>query len=93
MSGFPEAQWQLPRIKASLCQRMRLDPQRPEFHRVHIRPVSEAPYLEARSTGGQRSSKASSMAVANGLVCLPVGTNVDAYEEGTLVDVVLLSSL
>jgi gephyrin len=93
MSGYPQAQWRLPRIKAKLTQSLRLDSHRPEFHRVHVKPINEPPYFQASSTGGQRSSKASSMAVANGLVCLPIGENVSEYAEGTLVDAILLSAL
>jgi gephyrin len=48
---------------------------RPEFHRVRIRANSQG-VLVAHSTGGQRSSRATSLNGANGLVALP------AKEEG-----------
>ena len=47
---------------------MRLD-FRPEYHRVVI--VSEHEGLKAYSTGGQRSSRVSSLSGANGLIALP----------------------
>lgn len=47
---------------------MSLDP-RTEFHRVVITAGSNG--LQARSTGGQRSSRVASLSGANGLVILP----------------------
>lgn len=47
---------------------MRLD-SRTEFHRVVL--VSTSDGLKARSTGGQRSSRATSLSGANGLIVLP----------------------
>ncbi len=47
---------------------MHLDP-RPEYHRVSL--VSEYDGLKAYSTGGQRSSRVTSLSGANGLVALP----------------------
>jgi gephyrin len=55
-------------FRAQIMDNMPLDP-RPEFHRVHIRATSTG--LKAYSTGGQRSSRVTSLAGANGLVALP----------------------
>lgn len=71
---------------------MSLDP-RTEFHRVVLR--IEQGVLRAYSTGGQRSSRAASLAGANGFVVLPplgssensqldVGTNVDVMVIGEI---------
>ncbi|KAG8797963.1 hypothetical protein FRC17_007596, partial [Serendipita sp. 399] len=57
-----------------LAENMLLDP-RPEFHRAIVRPDSDG-QLIAYSTGGQRSSRATSLGGANALVILP------AREEG-----------
>lgn len=93
MGGMEKSSWELPRVKVSLGEDMKLDPSRPEFHRVSISTMRQAPYLQARSTGGQRSSTASSMAKANGLVCLPAGKAEDSPRRGDIIDAVLISSL
>ena len=71
-----------------------MDTKRPEFHRVHVRPNASG-QLEAVSTGGQRSSKASSMALANGLVCLPSKEQASGFEakQGGMADCILLGAL
>ncbi len=51
-----------------LMDNMRLDA-RTEFHRVIIASTTQG--LQAHSTGGQRSSRATSLSGANGLVVLP----------------------
>ena len=94
LSGYPSSSWSLTRIKVQIADAMRLDDSRPEFHRVRIQPIPDPPYLGAVSTGGQRSSRASSMAVANGLVCLPVAEREHkTVEKGEIVDAVLYASL
>lgn len=95
LSGHLAESWQLKRIKVQLTSSMQLDSTRPEFHRVHVEPTSEAPYLRVTSTGGQRSSKASSMALANGLVCLPSEQDAGDFkgEQGELADCILLGAL
>lgn len=98
MSGFPNrSSWHLPSLKVQIDTAMRLDP-RPEFHRVRIEPLGEAPYLIARSTGGQRSSRTVSLAGANGLICLPSSRDVKNEREhelpkGSLADAILIGSL
>jgi gephyrin len=71
---------------------MRLDP-RPEFHRVTIRREGDG--LVASSTGGQRSSRAGSLAGANGLVALPGKTDATgpSVPKGTVLDVVLIGEI
>lgn len=59
---------QLPRVQVQLENAMPLDP-RVELHRVIVRPTPEG--LLATTTGGQRSSRVTSLCGANGLVQLP----------------------
>ena len=95
MSGYSKDSWESKRIRARLAQTLPLDKSRPEFHRVRIQPSSQLPYLEAISTGGQRSSKANSMALANGLVCLPAGHEAGDFrgQAGDLAECILLGPL
>ncbi|PVG03674.1 hypothetical protein CPB86DRAFT_804123 [Serendipita vermifera] len=74
LGGYPKSRAFLQRIKVKLADTMSLDP-RPEFHRVRIQVDSQG-MLVAHSTGGQRSSRATSLNGANGLVAIP------AKEEG-----------
>lgn len=71
---------------------MRLDP-RPEFHRVMIHQRDRE--LIARSTGGQRSSRAPSLAGANGLVCLPSKNEApeSLVAKGTIMDAILIGEV
>jgi len=54
---------------------IRLDPQRPEYHRATV-TVGRDGLLYASSTGGQRSSRVGSLKSANALICLPTGKNL-----------------
>jgi gephyrin len=94
MSGFASSEWHLPKMNVSIDTTMRLDP-RPEFHRVWITPSSKPPYLTAKSTGGQRSSRTVSLAGANGLVCLPSSKESDKKEFGKceIVNAILIGRL
>lgn len=58
----------LPRITATLGHEFRLDPERPEFHRVTLR--REGGRFVAISTGSQASSRLLSASGANGLLVL-----------------------
>lgn len=71
---------------------MRLD-SRTEFHRVFI--ASTAQGLQAHSTGGQRSSRATSLSGANGLVVLPQKAAISQAElkAGENVDAILIGEL
>lgn len=94
MGGYPQDRWELPRVKVGVQSDMKLDAGRPEFHRVVISVSQAVPYLVAASTGGQRSSKASSMAFANGFVCLPSGkSGATPPKKGDIVDAVLVANL
>lgn len=72
----------LPRVHATTTKALRLDPQRPEYHRVALAwedPLPECPTGRwlATSTGGQISSRLLSMRSATALLELP-------QQEGTL---------
>ncbi|CAG7848680.1 SubName: Full=Related to Gephyrin {ECO:0000313/EMBL:CCA73955.1} [Serendipita indica DSM 11827] len=69
LGGFSIKDCQLQPVKVKLADDMPLDP-RPEFHRVLVKANNEG-QLEAHSTGGQRSSRASSLNSSNALVALP----------------------
>ncbi|CAL1700302.1 unnamed protein product [Somion occarium] len=68
LTGLTGEKCHLPRVRVQVQDSMPLDP-RPEYHRVVV--MSEPDGLKAYSTGGQRSSRVSSLAGANGLVALP----------------------
>ncbi|VEU21791.1 DEKNAAC102281 [Brettanomyces naardenensis] len=65
----------LPRLKVRLVKEAKLDDQRPEYQRAYIYQ-NEKMELVAEITGGQRSSRIGSFRGANGLVCLPAGSDV-----------------
>ncbi|KLO16304.1 hypothetical protein SCHPADRAFT_823382, partial [Schizopora paradoxa] len=90
MGGFVETECQLPRLR--LMDNMRLD-SRTEFHRVSI--VSTTQGIQAHSTGGQRSSRATSLSGANGLVVLPQKSTMsqDQLKAGDGADAILLGEL
>ncbi len=66
MLGF--TQTGLPRVQATLGHEFRLDPERPEFHRVTL--SREHGRTVARSTGSQASSRLLSATGASGLLVL-----------------------
>lgn len=81
----------LPRVTVTLDHEIRLDAQRPEYHRAVVR-IGKDGVLRASSTGGQRSSKVGSFKSANALLCLPAsagslngGSKVEALLMGRLV--------
>ncbi|TFK55434.1 molybdenum cofactor biosynthesis protein [Heliocybe sulcata] len=93
MGGWEAARCQLPRVKVQIQSPMRLDP-RPEYHRVVLRSslTSDGPtVLKAYSTGGQRSSRMSSLSGANGLVALPGGQG--ELKQGACVDAVIIGEI
>jgi gephyrin len=81
----------LPRVKVTLEGQVRMDRQRPEYHRAVV--VAKGDGLYASSTGGQRSSRIGSFKGANALLCIPAGEGsisggqVDALLMGKLVGV------
>eukprot|EP01100_Stratorugosa_tubuloviscum_P003302 TRINITY_DN178_c0_g1_i1.p1 TRINITY_DN178_c0_g1~~TRINITY_DN178_c0_g1_i1.p1 ORF type:complete len:441 (+),score=207.76 TRINITY_DN178_c0_g1_i1:77-1399(+) len=61
----------LPQIGVKLAQRLKLDPERPEYHRAIIRWDYEQNTFIAHSTGKQDSSNLLSMRAANCFLILP----------------------
>lgn len=81
----------LPKVVVVLDHDFKLDPQRPEYHRVVITACKDG-LLHAASTGGQRSSRVGSLKSANALLCLPAregsvakGERMEALLMGTIV--------
>ena len=62
--------WVHPEIQGKLAHDIKLDPQRPEYHRVALKYRPDGSCLVS-STGVQRSSRLMSLRDAEGLVCLP----------------------
>ena len=62
------------RVRCADGSPLTLDPERPEFHRVHVSFDFERGDLVAVSTGEQRSSRLMSLASSNALMLLPAGT-------------------
>ena len=89
-SSGKEAPYGLPRVKAVLGETVRCDPKRPEYHRVGL-VAGEDGLLHAMSTGGQRSSKVTSLRQANGLLCLPVKEG--SIGKGEMIDALLMGRL
>jgi len=93
MGGWDAQACQLPRVSVQIQSPMRLDP-RPEFHRVVLKSTlsPEGPtVLKAYSTGGQRSSRMSSLSGANGLVALPGGQG--ELKAGTWAEAVVIGEI
>ena len=61
-----------PEVQAKLDHDVKLDLQRPEYHRVKIRKLNDGSYA-ATTTGVQRSSRLMSCRDAQGLLVLPKG--------------------
>lgn len=91
LGGYPKDKCRLPHVKARLGDRMPLDP-RPEYHRAYVWPDLKDGVLTARSTGGQRSSRAISLSGANALIALPSrdGKETRALEPGDMVEAILI---
>lgn len=89
MGGKPEPHG-LPRLKVRLKDDVRCDPKRPEYHRVVVTAGNDG-FVYAESTGGQRSSKVTSLRQANGLLCLPAKDGV--MRKGEPVDALLMGQL
>lgn len=64
----------LPQLTARLAHPLRLDPERPEYHRVILH--REGDVIMATSTGSQASSRLLSVAGANALLFLEQGTGM-----------------
>ena len=89
-SSGKEAPYGLPRMKVVLGEAIRCDPKRPEYHRVVLAAGVDG-FLHATSTGGQRSSKVTSLRQANGLLCLPAREGM--IGKGEMIDALLMGGL
>lgn len=89
-SSGKEAPYGLPRVKVVLGEDVRCDPKRPEYHRV-VLTAGEDGLLHAISTGGQRSSKVTSLRQANGLLCLPAKEGI--VGQGEMIDALMMGRL
>lgn len=85
-------------VDAKLAFPCKLDPERPEYHRVALtwEPCKEAGgagSFIAASTGMQRSSRLLSLRSATGLLCLPQGSSSSPeLPVGSVVKCILLST-
>lgn len=89
-SSGREAPHGLPRAKVVLDEEVKCDPKRSEYHRVVLTAGTEG-LLHATSTGGQRSSKVTSLRRANGLLCLPAKDLV--IGKGEMIDALVMGAL
>ena len=78
-------------ISVRTTQEYKLDPGRPEYHRVSVWFNNSIQSFEACSTGFQRSSRLMSMRSANGLMLLPKGQG--KTKVGTVMTVLLIDDL
>ena len=85
-----EAPHGLPRVKVVLNEDIKGDPKRSEYHRVVLTAGTDG-LIHATSTGGQRSSKVTSLRRANGLLCLPATDLV--VKKGETVVALLMGAL
>lgn len=77
----------LTRVLVTLDHNIRLDSQRPEYHRAIVAARADG-LLHAASTGGQRSSRVGSFRSANALLCLPCREG--SVEKGQQVEALLM---
>ncbi|KAF2659178.1 hypothetical protein K491DRAFT_766269 [Lophiostoma macrostomum CBS 122681] len=77
----------LPRVRVKLEGSVRMDRQRPEYHRAVVVARGDGEGLVASSTGGQRSSRIGSFKGANALLCIPAG---EGSVEGGVVEALLM---
>eukprot|EP00638_Chattonella_subsalsa_P007564 CAMPEP_0117748530 /NCGR_PEP_ID=MMETSP0947-20121206/9190_1 /TAXON_ID=44440 /ORGANISM="Chattonella subsalsa, Strain CCMP2191" /LENGTH=667 /DNA_ID=CAMNT_0005566249 /DNA_START=111 /DNA_END=2114 /DNA_ORIENTATION=+ len=63
-------------VDVQLASTIKLDPERPEYHRAKIYWDSNQKAFLAESTGSQLSSRLLSMKSANALLCIPQGTGI-----------------
>mmetsp|Transcript_16494 Transcript_16494/g.17844 ORF Transcript_16494/g.17844 Transcript_16494/m.17844 type:complete len:648 (+) Transcript_16494:44-1987(+) len=93
LQGFSSDKCLHPQINVKLIgDKIVLDPERPEYHRVYITHSYNRSELtfHAESTGNQRSSRLLSMRSANGLLVLPQGPGV--IEPGTVLPALIVGS-
>eukprot|EP00741_Cyanophora_paradoxa_P017171 tig00020960_g16583.t1 len=89
MAGTPEPF--PPRVKARITTPLKLDPERPEYHRARLRFDAASACFVAESTGSQASSRLASLRSANAYLELP--RSAETLAPGTLVDALLVGQL
>jgi len=89
LAGFKDPSLRSVRVRTTVP--MRLDPQRPEYHRATISWDDASSSFLALSTGGQRSSRLMSMRSANVLLHLPQASGT--LPAGTQVNGLLIGEL
>eukprot|EP00736_Rhodelphis_marinus_P004562 Rmarinus@m.19004 len=89
MMGVPKPHH--PKVKVQLRETLKLDPERPEYHRLHVWWDDAAGCLAGSSTGRQISSRLLSLRSATALGLLPKAEGV--LPEGSLVEASLISQL
>ncbi|GMF11244.1 unnamed protein product [Phytophthora lilii] len=76
LRGLPISKCRHAKIYAALTHPIKLDAERPEFHRATIAWDGKQHKFLATSTGRQISSRLLSCRNANALLCLPTGTEI-----------------
>jgi gephyrin len=93
LAGWPDPH--LRRVRAQLAQSLRLDPQRPEYHRATLRWENGlhdgGGGFVAESTGSQASSRLLSMRTANALLELPA--RAGELPAGSVVDALVIGEI
>jgi gephyrin len=80
----------LPKVQVVLEEDVRVDRQRPEYHRALVVAKRDG-LLYASSTGGQRSSRIGSFKGANALLAMPAGEG--SVKKGEKVEALLMGKL
>ena len=80
----------LPKVRVVLEDDVRVDRQRPEYHRAFV-AIKDDGLLYANSTGGQRSSRIGSFKGANALLHMPAGEG--SVKKGEKVEALLMGKL
>ncbi|KAG5179608.1 MoeA N-terminal region-domain-containing protein [Tribonema minus] len=78
-------------VQVVLAETLKLDPERPEYHRAVVTWDSSQNALLANSTGPQASCRLLSMRGSNALLCLPAASGVAAA--GSLVTALLIGDI
>ncbi|KAG7384499.1 hypothetical protein PHYPSEUDO_002551 [Phytophthora pseudosyringae] len=89
LRGVPVSKCHHTKVYAALTHPIKLDAERPEFHRASLAWDGKQHQFLATSTGRQISSRLLSCRNANALLCLPTGTEV---RDGDAVAAIILDS-
>ncbi|EGZ11890.1 hypothetical protein PHYSODRAFT_562882 [Phytophthora sojae] len=76
LRGLPISKCRHAKVYATLTHPIKLDSERPEFHRANLEWDAKQHKFLATSTGRQISSRLLSCRNANALLCLPTGTEI-----------------